>query len=103
MVSKDGGNLEFYDNFTKLIANLDKNGIKYEKAKTREVETRYVDPGRRSSILQDFERKLGQQQSGSDLHNLLKEAINRHNEPDQKVGKFQSFLFWIWVSKTIFA
>ena len=74
--------MAFNEKIFKFANNLDKNGIKYQKSKARAIESRNVDPTRRSELLKEAKLKADQSEGRSDLRNLYEEGIRRHNKYD---------------------
>ncbi len=70
----NGQDLGFNTKMSNFAEELHKNNIKYETTH-RAIESRYVDPKRRSELLKTAKLKAEQQQSGANIRNLYEEAI----------------------------
>jgi len=106
----NGKDDDFSNNIINFTNNLTRDGIKFKEPQYRAIESKYVDPQRRSELLTHLESEAGQRQSGSDLHNLYKEAKEKsdkflsetpHNKEKQSPGRVKRLLQNAWRGRCI--
>lgn len=75
----NGKDLAFDEKMVKFADALDKQGIEHG-TRVHSIESRYVDPAKRTELLKEAESSLQQRQSGADLRDIYKEAAARSEE-----------------------
>lgn len=75
----DGKNEDFNNKVFKFADELEKNNVQYE-AEHHAIESRYVDPQRRSEVLEQAKKQAEQSESGADIRNLYETAAAKSEE-----------------------
>ncbi|MFA5638628.1 MAG: hypothetical protein WC961_07105 [Anaerovoracaceae bacterium] len=73
-----GEDLELKNKINKFVEELNKKGVNYEAQGRKAVDSRYIDPARRSDILRSIkEDAVRQKQGGPVFRSIISEAIKR--------------------------
>ena len=73
-----GEDLELKNKINKFVEELNKKGVNYEAQGRKAVDSRYIDPARRSDILRSIkEDAVRQEQGGPIFRSIISEAIKR--------------------------
>lgn len=82
-----GESLEFKNKLRNLLVELKKEGVEYGEQTKRDIDSRYIDPGRRGEILEGLAGDAEfLRQGGGSLREVVEQSRQRHKEYTERVS-----------------
>jgi len=82
-----GEGLEFKNKLRNLLVELKKEGVEYGEQTKRDIDSRYIDPGRRGEILEGLAGDAEfLRQGGGSLREVVEQSRQRHKEYTERVS-----------------